>query len=176
VPENRRKTGLAGLVQPAHAPEKRGRKCASESRAAEIRVKLLAWKQPPELQRISLRALATEIGTSHQLLSFHLRGLHEWQMKEYGKKTREICDRARAENRAMTQEEQTQCVAYGRASLTALVDSATCEMLRGLRRQIRTGTLSRVHVRIAKLLARRGYREAQEILDAHYQHKKIICQ
>jgi hypothetical protein len=54
---------------------KRGRKPASESHAAEIRARLSAWKQVPETQRMSLRALAAEMRVSHQLLSFHLRRL-----------------------------------------------------------------------------------------------------
>jgi hypothetical protein len=40
---------------------RRGRKLISESRAAEIRAKLAAWRQTPEPQRISLRALAAAI-------------------------------------------------------------------------------------------------------------------
>jgi hypothetical protein len=32
--------------------------------------------------RPSLRALAREIGTSHQLLAHYLKGLEEWQYKE----------------------------------------------------------------------------------------------
>jgi hypothetical protein len=148
---------------------KRGRKPSSESSATEIRSRILVWKQTPKSQRISLRALATETGTSHQLLSFYLRGLHKWQMKEYEKKSQEIHDRAEAERRPMTLEEQTQCTAYSRASLVALADSVACGMLKELKRQIKTGTLSRVHIRIAKLLARRGDRVAQDILNAHYQ-------
>jgi hypothetical protein len=90
------------------------------------------------------------------------------------KKSQEIHARARAENRPMTDEEQSQCVAYGRASLTWLVDSVTCETLIELGRQIKTGTLSRTHVRIAKVLALRGHRQAQEILDVHYQRKNNL--
>lgn len=148
---------------------RRGRRPAGESRAAEIRGRLLAWKQTPEPQRISLRALAAEIGTSHQLLSFHLRRLHRWQVREYEKKAREIHARARAENRPLTQEEQMQCAAHSRASLGPLVEAVVEEALRQLWKQIKQGQLSGFQLRMAKLLARKGYQEAQEILNVHFQ-------
>ena len=136
--------------------------------AGEIRTKLLAWKQTPEPQRVSLRALATQIGTSHQLFSFHLRRLDKWQMEEYQKKAREIRDRAIAENRHLTQEEQMRCDSYSRTSLDSMIDSAICEMLSELRKRIKHGTLSGQFARVASLLGRKGYREAQEILDLHF--------
>ena len=61
----------------------RGRKPNDESKAAEIRAKLAAWKQMPESSRPSLRELARELGTSHQLLSHYLQGWEKWQAKEY---------------------------------------------------------------------------------------------
>ncbi len=51
---------------------KRGRKPADESRARILRARLVVWKQTPESQRVSLRTLAAELGTSHQLLAFYL--------------------------------------------------------------------------------------------------------
>ena len=74
--------------------QKRGRKRIKESRAAEIRARLVHWSQIPEPQRISLRALAAEIGTSHQMLSFYLRGLDKWQASEYRRQAKAICERA----------------------------------------------------------------------------------
>ncbi len=62
--------------------QKRGRKPARESRAPEIRARLMEWKRTPESFRSSLRAVAAEMGTSHQLLSFYLRRLEEWQGDE----------------------------------------------------------------------------------------------
>jgi hypothetical protein len=137
-------------------------------------MKLLAWNQTPKPQRVSLRALATQIGTSHQLLSFHLRRLDKWQSKEYKKKAEEIRARSGAENRPMTQEEERQHAAYRRASLAALIDSVLSGMLRKLRRQIRHGTLSRGYVGIAKVLARRGHREAEDILNIHFERKNNL--
>ena len=46
----------------------KGRKPKEESREAEIRVRLAECEQVPESSRRSLRALARDLGTSHQLL------------------------------------------------------------------------------------------------------------
>jgi len=119
-PENERKTGETNLVQADRAQGKRGRKPAGQSRAEETRTKLLAWRQTPEAQRISLRALASELGASHQLLSFHLRRLDAWQMKEYRKREQEIRSRVIAERRSITPEEEMRCAAYARASFMSM--------------------------------------------------------
>ena len=60
----------------------RGRKPKQESRSAEFRQKLTEWKRTSEVSRTSLRALARELGTSHQLLAFYLEGLEKWQAEE----------------------------------------------------------------------------------------------
>ena len=57
----------------------RGRKPKQESRAEEFRQRLIAWKQEPVRSRPSLRALARELGTSHQLLKQYLDGLEKWK-------------------------------------------------------------------------------------------------
>src|SRR5258705_9521070 len=57
----------------------RGRKPKHESRAEEFRQRLIAWKQEPVRSRPSLRALAAELGTSHQLLKQYLDGLEKWK-------------------------------------------------------------------------------------------------
>jgi hypothetical protein len=146
---------------------RRGRKPVSQSRATEIRARLMVWKQTPEASRSSLRALAAEMGTSHQLLSFYLRRWDKWQMKEYQRKSQEICACADVENRTMTQQEQAKVVAYGRAALDSLIDSTVRDTLTTLRKAARRGKLSRQELRMAKLLAGRGYkREIQEILAA----------
>lgn len=139
-----------------------GRKPASESRATEIRARLVEWKQIPEPIRISLRALAAEIGTSHQLLSFYLRRWDKWQAKEYQRNANDICARAKAEKRSMTEDEQAQVVAYSRAYIQLTIPF---DILTALRKEARRGKLSRQHLRLAKLLADRGYgREIEEIL------------
>jgi hypothetical protein len=91
--------------------------------------------------------------------------LDKWQMKEYQRKASDIRARAEVENRAMTHQEQAQVVAFERAAFGCLADSAARDMLKKLRAQARRGGLSRIHLRIAKLLARNGYRdEIQRIL------------
>jgi len=72
----------------------------------ELRQKLLAWKQIPESVQPSLRELARDLGTSHQLLEHYLGGLEKWQHKERHRIARaemdEIRARTKAENRPMT--------------------------------------------------------------------------
>jgi len=72
-----------------------GRPPAYESRAAEFRRRFIVWKQTPESMRPSLRALAGELGTSHQILVYHLNRLDRWQAQERAK-------RIRAEGRPFT--------------------------------------------------------------------------
>jgi hypothetical protein len=149
------------------AQGKRGRRPAIESRADEIRTKLVAWKQIPEQGRPSLRALAREIGTSHQLLTFFLRRLDKWQAKEYRRKANDICDRANAEGRPMTPEEQAQMTAYVRADLQSMISSVLAELLRRLQMDAKSGRLSKGQIRMVRLCAQRGYPIAQEILQKH---------
>lgn len=71
----------------------------------DFRRALLRWNQTLESSRPSLRALARELGTSHQLLSFYLKNLHRWQSKEYWRQAKAIRARANAEGRDLTQQE-----------------------------------------------------------------------
>jgi hypothetical protein len=48
----------------------KGRKKKQESRAAEFRQRLVEWSRLPESARPSLRALARELHTSHQMLAW----------------------------------------------------------------------------------------------------------
>jgi hypothetical protein len=59
-----------------------GRKPKRESRSAEFRQMLVEWKQSPVAFRPSLRTLAHELGTTHQLLSYYLATLEEWRREE----------------------------------------------------------------------------------------------
>jgi hypothetical protein len=60
----------------------------------------------PESVRPSLRALARQLDTSHQLLGHYLDGLEEWKWQERRRKAQEeseeIRARAKAEGREMT--------------------------------------------------------------------------
>jgi hypothetical protein len=77
----------------------------NESRANEIRMRLIEWQEIPEGIRQSLRQLAAELGTSHQLLSFYLRRLHQWKSAEHHRRADAIGERAEAEGRLMTNHE-----------------------------------------------------------------------
>ena len=152
---------------------------ASESRAPEIRAKLLEWKRMTEAQRCSLRTLAAELGVSHQLLSFHLRHLVDRQRKEqreeYRRRSREIVERAETEHRPMTQYEQTQVEFYQRAALRGLLDvvleKVTTRITSDIRKAFNDGNRSKA-LKLAKFLARLGSREGQEILNTHQKGRK----
>jgi hypothetical protein len=47
----------------------------------------------------SLRALAAELGTSHQLLGFYLKDLDRWRHEKYKREAKAIRDRAEKETR-----------------------------------------------------------------------------
>jgi len=163
---------MSGSSKRANASRhKRGRKPAGESRAAEIRERLMEWKQTPDSLRSSLRALAAEMGTSHQLLSFYLQRLDQWQgneqAKEYQREQNNIRARARAEGRLLTEEERAQVRAYTGAIFRSIFDPAMRNEVTKLRKEAARGKLSKQRLRMAKELARGGYdREIQEILAA----------
>src|SRR5215469_779122 len=97
------------------AKSKRGRKSKQDSRSDEIRARLVGWKQTPNSMRPSLRSLARELGTSHQLLSHYLERLHVFQSQEYFGRSKEIHARAEVEGRPLTPLEEQQANAYGQA-------------------------------------------------------------
>ncbi len=142
----------------------RGRKPKQESRSAEFRRRLMAWKQTPESARPSLRALARELGTSHQLLSFYLQRLEKWRIKECWRQAREIRARANAEGRPMTPWEDQQAYRYERAAIRAMVAPALLNNLELIKQDARRGPLNRHQIKMLKLFARNGYPGAQELL------------
>ena len=87
----------------------RGRKTKQESRAAEFRQRLLEWKQTPVVLRPSLRALAREIGTSHQLLSHYLSALEEWRRE---KELEPLRTQAKAKNLILTMGDELRYLAW----------------------------------------------------------------
>jgi hypothetical protein len=111
----------------------RGRKPRQESRAIEFRRKLIEWKQTAESSRPPLRALARELGTSHQLLTFYLKGLDKWQGEEYRRQAREIRARASDEGRPLTQWETQQARHYDRAGLSAMVTPILLDDIRRIK-------------------------------------------
>lgn len=128
-----------------------GRKPKHESRAAELRQNLVAWKQTPESMRPSLRAFAGELGTSHQMLAHYLDGLDRWQAEERAKQIR---SRAQAEGREMTIRE----------CYYAIVLPGLSRKIQQLRQAARRGPLNHWQIRTLKLLATQGFSAANEIL------------
>jgi hypothetical protein len=70
---------MATVAQESRA---RGRKTRQESSSAEFRQRLGIWKQTPAAFRPSLRELARQMGTSHQLLGHYLIGLEVAERRE----------------------------------------------------------------------------------------------
>ncbi len=135
----------SGSVSEVNASKlKRGRRPAHESQATAIRVRLASWLRQPEGQRPSLRALATELGTSHQLLSFYLRGLNDWQKKDYQRRAKAIRDHAAAQNRFMTPWEESQMNALERAAFCCMIDSILQPMLNRERAAHSAGNFFRI--------------------------------
>jgi hypothetical protein len=141
----------------------RGRKPATESRGSEIRARLAEWMRKPEFSRPSLRALACELGTSHQLLGFYLKNLHKWQSKEYWRQAKEIRAQANAESRALTQQEEQQFYAYNRAAMRVTVRPMLLETIKRMNQDSERRPLCRQEIKALKVLARQ-FPEAQEVL------------
>ena len=148
----------AGVNLPGNqSTGRRGRRVTSQSRAAEIRSKLLAWKQTPELQRISLRSLAVELGTSHQLLGSYLRSLNKWQAKDYKRRAEEIRNLAWAENRRLTPWEESRAEALDRAAFQCMIESALTHALRRFEKELFEGKCRAGSLKLVTMLARRGF-------------------
>lgn len=145
----------------------KGRKRQDESRADEFRQRLLAWKQNPESLRPSLRALARELGTSHQLLQHYLNGLEEWEARVRYQRAKEraverskqIRARAAAENREMTMRE----------CLDAIVVPEVLDQIEDMRQRAKRGPLHSAEFKILKLWASQGFPGAQELLQRRAQ-------
>ena len=117
----------------------------------------------PQFSRPSLRALARELGTSHQLLSFYLKNLHRWQGKEYWRQANEIRGRANAEGRVLTQQEEQQFYAYNRAAMRSMVGPMLLDTIERIRVETERRPLCRQEIKILKILARQ-FPEALEVL------------
>jgi hypothetical protein len=140
-----------------------GRKPAHESRAAEFRRKLIAWKQTPDSSRPSLRALARELGTSHQLLTCYLKRLDQWQAHEYWRQAREIRARVKTENRLLTPWEEQQARACDRAGLRIKTGLMLRETIDHMRKDSEHRPLVWQEIKSLKILAP-GFPEARVLL------------
>jgi len=140
-----------------------GRKPKQESRAAEFRDRLIVWKQMPDSLRPSLRALACELCTSHQLLEHYLSGLEEWQAKERyreakegaQKRADEISERARAEHRELNLRE---CI-------DVILVPGVLDQIEKMRQAAKRGPLHSGEFKILKIWAKQGFPGAQELLE-----------
>lgn len=140
----------------------RGRKPAYESRAMELRQKLIFSQQTPELLRPSLRALARTNNTSHQLLIFYLKGLEEWQHEERYRNAQ-----LRAEQRA--KENQRRAAVEGREMTTeeyleSMISLGWIEQIESLRQAAMRGPLNCYQGQMLKLFARSQVVGAEELL------------
>lgn len=142
---------------------KRGRRPADESNAVAIRTRLASWSREPEAQRPSLRALAVELGTSHQLLSFYLKGLNDWQKEEYRRQAKAIRDRADAEDRPMTPWEESQMRTLEYRAFCCSLGSELERMVK--RWDAQAGPLSKPELKIITLLAQKGMPIAIKVLE-----------
>jgi hypothetical protein len=141
-----------------------GRKRTQESRATEFRQRLIEWTQMPESSRPSLRALAREVGTTHQLMNFFLKGLENWQGKQWLRDAEEIRARAYADGRHVTPVEEQRAQALTRAGVRATVVFALRRSLEDLKREAKRGPLARDQIKMLTLFARNGFPGAQELL------------
>jgi len=148
-----------------------GRKPAQESRATEFRRTLMAWKQTPESSRPSLRALARELGTSHQLLTFYLKGLGKWQGKEYLRQAEEIRARATAENRFLTPWEEQQAHACDRAGVGIMVHFMLLDQIERMKKGSERRPLCWQEIKALTIFARQ-FPEARDLLQTCSQSSK----
>jgi len=130
----------------------RGRKPRYESRATELRQRLVVWKQTPIALRPSLREITGELGTSHQILSYYLRGLDTWGAEQKAKRIRA---RAEAEGRQMT----------FREDLEVMMISTMAKWIVELRKAAKDGPLNSDQFKLLKELVHQGFPEGREILE-----------
>lgn len=151
----------AGAVTTNHT----GRRPRRESRAEEFRQRLIAWKRTPKPSRLSLRAVASELGTSHQLLSHYLKAWDKWEWRDYRRRAAEIHDGAHSENRSLSAYEASQAGAYQREATQSLFRSVVQTGLQQMLVRQKAGSrLSKAENRFVNVAARKGFATANEIL------------
>jgi hypothetical protein len=145
-----------------------GRKPKQESRAAEFRQRLATWKQTPVPLRPSLRALARQLHTSHQLLEHYLAGLEKWQQMERCRKaekeSEEIRACAKTEGRPMTQWEEERVDANTRVQWRAALISGALDLIEKMKCEAKRGPLHWTQIKLLKVFASKGFTGAQELL------------
>ena len=156
-----------------------GRKSKEESRAEEFRHRLTIWRQLQESSRPPLRALARELGTTHQMLAHCLDGLEIWQARETQRRTEEECkrradeirSRAEAEGRPMTGWELERVTSYGERRWRAGLDAALLDQLWKLKKKAENGPLDPIEIKMLKMYAKNRYPGAPELVQKCSQQK-----
>jgi hypothetical protein len=116
-----------------------------------------------------LRALATELGTSHQLLQHYLGGLEKWKAEEDCRRAKirleEIRARVKAEGRNDWEEWRAN-PEYRQATFRALVVPSTLKQIEEMKQEAKRGPLHRLQIKLLKMFTKWGFSEAQKVLDA----------
>jgi predicted secreted protein len=145
-----------------------GRKPQQKSRSTEFRQSLIAWKRTPESRRPSLRALAAQLGTSHQLLKHYLDGLEKWRCEEQyrvaKRRMEEIKASAQADDRELLPWEEAEVRACNRAVIGGLVGPMILDNIARLKQKAQNGPLFWQEIKILKIFAAQGFSEAKEVL------------
>jgi hypothetical protein len=147
------------------AAVKAGRKPRHQSRGQELHQQLSAWKSRLGL-RPSLRRLAHELGTSHQLLGHYLKTWTKWEKRNYERRAAEICGRAQTEDRYLTPSEELEATECDRAAFRAMVTFSVESIVNDLLKKIKTGHApSKSELRLIRVVASNGFGLAKKILD-----------
>lgn len=149
----------------------RGRKPVTESRALELRQRLILWKQTPESSRPTLRALGRELGVKHQLLGYYLDGLEEWEHEERYRRARQVAHKRAQEIRACAKVENREMTM--RESCDAIITPGLHDRFEKLRREVKCGPLYRDQIQLLKIFARQGFPGAKEFLQKCFQQKAV---
>jgi len=114
----------------------KGRKHKEDSRATELRQRLIVWQQTPESIRQPLRVLARELRTSHALLQHYLSNLGKWQAEEDWRRAKQVRAQASAEGRPMTPWEEQQSSILDRRGMRLFIESSFENSVRRYEREI----------------------------------------
>jgi hypothetical protein len=93
-----------------------------------------------------------------------LKGLNDWQNKDYERRAKAIRDRADAENRSMTPWEESQMKALEHAAFCCMLESVFQPTWKRLEAGAKAGTLSKQELKLITLLAQGGAPIDQKIL------------
>ena len=143
----------------------RGRKPKQESRGTEICTRLTEWKRLPKSERQSLRSLACELNTSHQLLGHYLKQWHKWEAKQCWRRARAIRAQADAEGRRIRPWEEQQAVSWDREAIRVMLMPTLVKEFERIKQDAERGPLHPAEFKILKIYAREGFAGAQELTE-----------